>query len=171
MLLNKKSNLVAFGGIATAVALICLFVTSVFQFSKLALCFGSSVICGVMVVSFGYKTSLIHYLAVAILSVLFVPDKTVAVLYVVVFGNYPIIRFFLDGIKNALTKNFIKFILFNMYLILIFLITNFILNIDIIKSLKYSVWFVWTAMILLLFLYDYIYMPFVRKVYSLLNKK
>jgi hypothetical protein len=170
MLLNKKSNIVAVGGIATGLAFLLLFFTGMFQFSKLAFCFCTSVICGVLIVAYGYKTAVIHYIAVALLSLLFVANKSVAVLYAVIFGNYPLIRFFTDGIKKSIIKNVIKFIVFNIYIVVLYLIATLVIKVDFAQIFRYSVWILWIGMIGLLCLYDYIYMPFVRRVYSLLNK-
>ena len=170
MLLNKKSNIVAVGGIATGLAFLLLFFTGMFQFSKLAFCFLASVICGVLNVAYGYKTAIIHYIAVTVLSLLFVANKAVAILYVVIFGNYPVIRFFADGIKNFALKNIIKFVVFNIYIIVLYLIATYIISVEISQIFKYSIWVLWIGMLGLLYLYDYICMPFVRRVYGLLNK-
>ncbi len=168
MLLNKKSNYVAVGGICTAFSLVMLFIASVLPASKLAFTFIASVIVGMLIVVYGYKLALCQYAAVAIVGMLIVPDKAVALLYALVVGNYPAIKFLIDKIKNKVLNFAVKLIVFNIYMILSYLILVFLLKTD--MSIKYSIWVLWLGMLAVFYVYDYIYTPFVFKFYNLINK-
>ena len=169
MLLNKKSNVVSYGGILTALSFVCLFLTTSFPFSKLAFSFCASLIAGIMLIAYGYKVALIHYLAVCILSVLFVPNKAIALFYVIALGNYPIIRFLLDKMKYKFIKLLLKLIVFNIYIAIGFIFAIYVLNINIAESIP--LWLIWLIMVLLFFVYDYIYMPFIKRIFNLINKR
>ena len=169
MLLNKRSSQISIGGISTAISVLCLLLTSVFPFWKLAFSFVSSVIVGVLIIAYGYKIGLIHYVAVSLLALFLVPNKTIAIFYAVVVGNYPAVKFLLDRLKNNWLKLFLKLILYNVYMIICYTLAVTILNID--MSLGYPVWILWILMIVAFCFYDFIYMPFVTRVYSLLNKR
>ncbi len=168
MLLNKKSNYVAVGGIWTAISLVMLFVAAVFPFCQLAFVFVASVIVGTLIVMYGYKLALCQYVAVAILALFTVPDKSLAMLYVLVVGNYPAIKFIIDRVKNKMLNFVIKLVVFNVYMIAAYLILVFLLNIN--MAVEYSIWILWFGMLAVFYVYDYIYTPFVFKIYNLLNK-
>ncbi len=168
MLLNKKSNYVAVGGICTALSLVMLFVASVFPFCQLAFVFVASVIVGTLIVMFGYKLALCQYAAVAILALFTVPDKSLTMLYVLVVGNYPVIKFVIDRVKNKLLNFAIKLVVFNVYMIAAYMVLVFLLNIN--MTVEYSIWVLWIGMLAVFYVYDYVYTPFVFKVYNLLNK-
>ena len=167
MLLNKKSNYVAVGGICTAVSLVMLFVASVLQVCQLGFVFVASVIVGTLIVMYGYKLALCQYVAVSILAVLIVPDKNVALLYALVVGNYPAIKFVIDKIKNKPLNFVIKMIVFNVYMVLAYLVLVFLIDVN--MSVNYPLSILWLGMLAVFYVYDYIYAPFVFKFCNILN--
>ena len=168
MLLNNNSSFVAVGGVCAALSMVFLLLASAFPFCRLAFVFAASVIAGVILCSHGNKLAAVQYTVVTILSLLFLPNKSIAVLYAVVVGNYPMVKRYLERIPRGWIKVAVKLVVFNAYMFLCWVIAVFILNID--MTVGYSPILLWIAMLLAFTVYDYIYMTCVYKAYSLINK-
>lgn len=169
MLLKNKFNCVAYSGIACALSLVFLTVASFFPFCKLAFVFSSSVICGLLISMYGNKTGIFHYVGVSVLALLLVPDKTIALLYAVVVGNYPVVKFKIDKIKNKILNFTIKMIIYNIYMLISYAILIKLLNVNF--SVQYSFAVLWVGILFVFYVYDYIYTPFVFKIYNLIYIK
>jgi hypothetical protein len=161
MLLNSKSRRVAFGGIGCALSLLFLIVASTFPFCRLAFVFASSYIVGLTILNYDIKNALIHYLAVTILSIFIVPAKQYALLYAVVVGNYPVARYYIDRIKRKYICFLVKFIIYNIYIYLCYKLASSVLDISF--EMEYPLELLWVAMILAMYVYDYIYNVFMHK--------
>ncbi len=168
MLLNKKSSFVAVGGVSAALSMVFLLVASTLPFCRLAFVFAASVVAGVLMCAYGNKLAVVQYVAVAILAMLFLPNKSIAVLYAVVVGNYPLVKRCIERISLNWLKVVIKLAVFNAYMILCWIVAAFLLNID--MTVGYSPILLWVAMLAAFTVYDYIYMPCVYRAYSLISK-
>lgn len=104
--------LLAFGGIISALTLICLFLCSVLTFNTAALLCLSSVLIGTMVIEGGFKRAILCYLTVSILSLILAVDKTVSLAFILFFGYYPILKALIEKINRLYAEIAIKFILF-----------------------------------------------------------
>ena len=169
MLLNKKSSFVATGGICAALSLLMLFVASTFPFCRLAFVFAASLIVGVLIVTYGYKLAVVQYAAVAILALLILPNKSIAVLYAVVVGNYPVVKRIIDRVQRPTANLAIKLVVFNIYMVVCCGIAVLLLNIN--MSVAYPWWILWIGMLAVFYVYDYIYMLFIGKAYDLIIKR
>lgn len=169
MLLNKRSSFVATGGICAALSLLMLFIAAAFPFCRLAFVFAASLIVGLLVVTYGYKLAVVQYAAVAILALLLLPNKSIAVLYAVVVGNYPVVKRIIDRLQNPTANLCIKLVVFNIYMLLCYAIATFLLNIN--MSVVYPWWILWIGMLAVFYVYDYIYMLFITKAYNLIIKR
>ena len=168
MLLNKKSSLVAVGGIGSALSVVLLLVATLLPAGKLAFVFVSSVIVGLLICFGGVKAALIHYVSVALLGILFLPDKTLALLYAVVVGNYPFVKRLVERIPSTTWRIVVKLVVFNAYMYVGYMLCILLLNIDF--TTGYPIAIVWICALVAFVIYDYIYMPFVYKAYDLINK-
>ena len=61
---------------------------------------------------FGAGTGVVQYAATALLAVLLVPDKEVALLYVFI-GYYPLIKTYIDRLRLRIVRIVLKFLLFD----------------------------------------------------------
>ena len=90
--MQKKSQQVALGGIATALCIVLMFATGMIPFSYYAL----PALAGLVLIAVreenGLSTALIVFAAVSLLSVFVVPIKEAALLFIAFFGYYPIIK-------------------------------------------------------------------------------
>ena len=90
--MQKKSQQVALGGIATALCIVLMFATGMIPFSYYAL----PALAGLVLIAVreenGLSTALIVFAAVSLLSVFVVPIKEAALLFIAFFGYYPILQ-------------------------------------------------------------------------------
>lgn len=127
----RKSNAVkaAFCGVLSALCLALMLMSSVIPLLTYTMPALSGILLIIAALSIGGGASWIIYGCVSILSLLFLADKECAVLFVVFFGYYPVLKLKLDGIHGKLLKWFIKFTLFNLAAVLSQLIAIYVLGI------------------------------------------
>ena len=82
----RKSTQVAIGGVAAALCLILMFCTGLVPFATYALPALSGVVLIAVVAEMGWRTAMVVYAAVALLSVGIVPDREAAMLFIFFFG-------------------------------------------------------------------------------------
>ena len=169
MLLNGVGKRVAFGGIFVALSLLLLIIASVFPFCRLVFVFCASAIVGLSVINYDIKFSFVQYLACAVLAVLFVPNKSIAMLYALVVGNYPIVKMYLDRIKYKLLCYILKLVIFNLYMVLSYSVATTVLKIDF--DIVYPLGLLWVAMLIAFYVYDYIYSVFMHRTMLYVLKK
>lgn len=120
---NRSSARVALGGISCGLCLLLLFLTGMVPFSEYAMPAMAGVVLIAMVVEFSGRTAAVAYLAIAFLSVFLVPSKEAAAFFIFFFGHYPILKFKLDQVKPKLLGYLVKFLVFNVSVVLAGLVT------------------------------------------------
>ena len=126
---KNKTKAIAFSGIATSVIVILLFLAGIIEVLDYTAC----AICGLVVtfilVEFGRSAALGVYFASSILSLLIVPSKIATVLFIAFCGWYSFVKSRLEKLRTPLDL-IIKLLLFNIVLIIIYLITKFVLILE-----------------------------------------
>lgn len=91
----KRSSRVAFLGILTALALVCLLLT-ITPAATVGLA-ALAALCGIpVVVELGRAAGLIHYAAVTVLAMLLIPSWEGKLMYVTLFGHYTVVKAWLE---------------------------------------------------------------------------
>lgn len=88
----KQSSKCAIGGILSALSLVLMISVAVIPFLTYALPAVAGTLIVLMVIETDKKWAFGVYAAVAILAMILVPDKEVAVMYLAFFGYYPILK-------------------------------------------------------------------------------
>ena len=88
----KQSSKCALGGIVAALSLVMMISVAIIPFLTYALPAAAGMLIVFMVIETDKKWAFGDYCTVAILGMLLVPDKEVAVMYLAFFGYYPIIK-------------------------------------------------------------------------------
>jgi len=126
-----KSKQVAFGGIITALSLCLMLLTGVIP----VLVYSTPIIVGlflmIIVIEMGKRWAFTVYIAVSVLSVLFVAEKESAIIYVAFFGYYPILKPILENIKIRPVEWILKFLIFNVSVIAAYFVLIKFFGIDI----------------------------------------
>lgn len=107
----KKTRKIALGGIIAALSL-AVMLTAYFPFLTLALPALAGMFLLVIVEEMGVKWALLVYAAVALLSMLLC-EKEAAVMYVFLFGLYPVFKGILDRLRPRVVRILVKFVCLN----------------------------------------------------------
>lgn len=125
----KKSSVTALGGMLAALSVVFMFMTGLIPF----LTYAMPAICGalliLLVVEANAKWALGVYGAVSVLALLLAPDKEAAVMYVAFFGYYPVVKSFFEGRCSKAVGWILKFLLFNIAIILAYVVIIYVFNI------------------------------------------
>ena len=71
------------------------------------------------------KSAFITYIAISLINYLLLPDKFIALIYFIAFGNYAFIKYFIEKIKNIKIEFLIKLLVANIYFVLGYYIAHF----------------------------------------------
>lgn len=117
-----NSRRVAFGGIATGISLLCMFLSGIFPFAEYTCPALAGIILIALVIDFGKATAWVCYLAVALLSLIITPNKEAAMLFVFFLGYYPILKSYLERIKSRIAEWLVKLAIFNVMIVSAYLV-------------------------------------------------
>ncbi|MDF2881338.1 MAG: hypothetical protein K0R54_1895 [Clostridiaceae bacterium] len=149
---NNASN-IAKGGILTAIGVICVYGSNFFPINKAFILIIASALIPMAVVSTNILTSIMVYLATTLLSIL-ISGLNIAVLaYALFFGIYGICKYFIEKIRRLPFEIIIKFVFFNLSLLIFSLIIKsfFIGSI----KLKYPIYILIILCEVSFWIYDY----------------
>ncbi len=121
---------VALGGIVSALCLICMFLAGIMPALYIILPMIAGVLLMIIVTEVSVGWAALTYIAVGMLSMIICADKEASLLFIIVFGHYPILRYYLKKIKQRQLRLFLKLLLFNMTLIVYYWITVSILGLQ-----------------------------------------
>ncbi len=110
---RKKSFLVAFSGLVCALSLVILFMTGIIPFATYSLpCMAGFLLVTVMV-ECGDSWAWLSFAAVSFLAVILTPDREAALMYIIFFGYYPMVKKYLERIPSRALEWAGKLLLFN----------------------------------------------------------
>ncbi|MBE6827364.1 MAG: hypothetical protein E7514_01955 [Ruminococcaceae bacterium] len=135
---SKKSAKTALGGVIAALSVVLMFMTSVIPTLTYALPAAAGVLLSIIVIEIDKKWAFAVYAAVSLLSVLLVADKEAAVMYIMFFGYYPILKAVFEKHFSVPVSWVLKFIDFNISMILAFLISVYVFKIPFDEMEKYG---------------------------------
>lgn len=128
--MKDVSYRVALGGIVAALCLLCMFLSGIMPVFYLIL----PMVAGVLLMIIAEEVSLgwawLTYIAVDILSLLITADKESALVFIMLFGHYPMLRMYLERLKFKGLRYILKAMIFNFCAISFFLVTVFVFGIE-----------------------------------------
>lgn len=126
---NKKIKSITFSGLTIALIVVLMFMASIVD----VLDYTISAICGILVtfilVEFGTAPALSVYAGASILSLLLVPNKINAILFLAFCGWYPFVKRYLERLRGFV-QLVSKLLVFNASLAVIYFITKAVLLIE-----------------------------------------
>lgn len=108
----KQSSKCAIGGIVAALSLVLMISVAIIPFMTYALPAAAGVLIIFIVVEIDKKWAFGVYATVAILGMLLVPEKEVAMMYLAFFGYYPIIKSVIESKFPLVIEWIVKIVLF-----------------------------------------------------------
>lgn len=115
----KKSVMVAFCGMAAALSVALMFAGSLFYVFAYAIPMLLGIVVFMINKTFGKGYAIYVFIAVSVLSMLFVPDKETVLMYALFFGYYPIIKPYIEKIKVKGLSLILKLLIFNLSVLII----------------------------------------------------
>ena len=110
--MNKKTFRLALGGICTAVGTVALIFACIVPGVELCLYAISAVCVCIMAEETGLKGGVLVYAAIALLGFLLMPDKLGVLIYLVLFGLYPLFKLMAEKVKNRVACIALKVLFF-----------------------------------------------------------
>lgn len=158
--MNKVSYRVALGGVVSSLCIFSMFLTGVMPFLYLTLPMIAGALMTIIVVEVNKSWAFLTYAAVSLLSIFVSPNKEAAIIFILLFGYYPIIKDSIEKLRFRLIRVMIKFILFNIIAVIDYQITLYILGVsdmadDFATFGKYGIYIFWIFCNFVFFIYDY----------------
>ena len=144
----SKSGKIALGGLLTALGVVLMFLTGLIPIGTYALPAIAGVLLIVAVIEIGAKWAWMIYAAVAVLSLLFAADKEAALLFVLFFGYYPVLKSFLERISNKVLSWISKFAVFNVAVVACFFLAVNCLQLPEDSFTVFGIYLPWVFLIL-----------------------
>ena len=130
----KQSGKVALGGMLVALSIVILLPT-VFEGLVYTMAAFSGMLTMLAVVELDKKWAMAIYAATSVLGILFVPNKETVILYVAFFGYYPVVKALLESRLNRFLEYTVKFLLFNVTVILAYVVMIKLLGVPFEKAM------------------------------------
>lgn len=111
-------------GIMTALCVMFLYLSCIIPTNTIFLFLFSTIFIAIIVVECGTYFAFSAYLSVSILSLLILPNKLLALYFILFFGYYPIIKLFIERLNNIYIEWIIKIISFNLALIIAYFVVK-----------------------------------------------
>lgn len=126
----NKSICIAFCGIMTALCVVLMFLTGLIPVGTYALPALAGILLVVLVVEMGTSWAWPVYIASSALSVFLAADKEAAMLYVLFFGYYPILKAVIERRRlNTAITYLLKFSVFNVSMIAGYFVSIWVLGV------------------------------------------
>lgn len=155
MAVNQKNaiRVLTLGAMMTALGVVCLYLSSMLPTMRLSLVALAGLLPCVMVMAGGIPSGFAAYGATAVLAFLIVPNKSAALLYLVVFGHYPMIKSLAERVGNRVLEWTIKLGTFNVALTIIVLFARAIFSE--IFGAEWAIWVIYLGGNAIFLLYDF----------------
>ena len=113
---------ITYSAVSLALTVIFLYTAAAFATGRIAALGLASLLCGICVSRFGIRYGVALYIGASILSLLILPNKTFALLYVLFAGYYPIVKLYIEKLNRLWAEWILKILFFNLALALIYII-------------------------------------------------
>ena len=108
-----KSNNIAKGGIFAALSLILLYFSSVFPTNRLFLLGIASCLIPLSILMTGIKNTIVVYTTISILSLFIIPSKLISIAYILIFGSYGFVKYYIEKLGRTILEIILKLLYFN----------------------------------------------------------
>lgn len=121
---------VALGGIVSALCLMCMFLAGIMPMFYLILPMIAGILLMIIAEEVNKSWAWLTYVSVSILSIFITADKESALVFIMLFGHFPILRLYIEKIRLKILRWLIKLVIFNVCAVSFFYTTVFIFGID-----------------------------------------
>jgi hypothetical protein len=151
---------IALNGILGALAVICLLLATVLPTNRLSFYALSSFFIAVSIIESGARAGWLFFLATSLLSLIIVPDKLGIVPYVIFFGLYGLVKYYIEKLDKIMIEYILKFVYFNICTGIAVLTVSKLFGYEL--SIKLPWWLLIIALEVVFFVYDIVYTLFIN---------
>ena len=134
----KNSAKTSIGGVIAALSIVLMFMTSLIPSLTYALPAAAGILISIIVIEIDKKWAFGVYAVVSILSILLIADKEAAVMYIMFFGYYSILKAVIESHCNRVVSVILKLLVFNISMIIAFFISTYVFMIPFKEMEKYG---------------------------------
>lgn len=127
--MKRLSYRIALGGVLSSLGLLAMFMTGLAPFFTYLCPMIAGGLVAILLIEAGTKWAVASYAAVAILSVFTTPDKEAAMIFVFLFGHYPIVKVYLEKIPSRFLEYAVKLAIFNVCSVSCYLVVIYVFGI------------------------------------------
>lgn len=149
---NKK---LALGGVLGGLCVIFMYLASFMPVNNFSLYAVSSLFCGIMMIEAGIKWALLFYGATSMLGFFLLPGKIGLMPYILFFGIYGILKYYIELMHNLPLEMIIKCCVFIGSMACLYYLAGSLFSAGIFSKLP--LWCIIILGIIIFFVYDYIY--------------
>ena len=129
MMNNRNlSSRVVLGGIVAALCIVIMFLTGVLPALYIAAPLAAGLLMIILVEEVSVGWAWLTYLAVSLLSLIVTFDKEAALMFILFFGYYPMLRIWIERLRSKSLKTACKFAVFNFFLVVDYIMTVYVLG-------------------------------------------
>lgn len=150
---------IALNGILGALAVVSLLLAVIIPTNTLSFYALSSFFISVTIIESGIRAGWMFFVSTSLLSLIIVPDKLILVPYVVFFGIYGIVKYYIEKLNKLALEYVLKFIYFNLCAGIAVVTVSQLFNTALVSRLPW--WLLVIALETAFFVYDYVYTLFI----------
>lgn len=156
--LNTKK--IALNGILGALAVICLLLATILPTNRLSFYALSSFFIAITIIENGLKAGWMFYAATSLLSLIIVPEKLGLVPYLIFFGIYGLVKYYIEKLDKPAIEYILKFVYFNICMGIALLFVNKLFGYNLTSEIPW--WLLGIGLEIVFFIYDFVYTLFIQ---------
>ncbi|WP_333860694.1 hypothetical protein [Clostridium sp.] len=158
--ISSNSSYIAKGSLLTAIGVILVYLSGIVPLNKTYLLTLSSFIIPLTVIITNEKIAFINYISTALLSFLICGLKGAVLSYVVFFGLYGLVKYYIEKIKKLPIEIILKLLFFNLCLLILFLLYSLFFP-ELLK-IKFNLYLIIAGIQIIFLIYDYLLTLFIN---------
>lgn len=123
----RQSSKIALGGIVAALSVVLMMMTFIPSMT-FVLPAAAGVLLMLMVIEVNKSWAFMVFVAVSLISVFVVPDRMAAVMYILFFGYYPVLKALMESKLPRVLEVILKFAVFNAAIIAAYYLLTFVMG-------------------------------------------
>jgi len=120
--MRKKTRVMTLSALLAALSFVFLYFASVWPTGRFGLVAASSLFAAAAVCDAGALPGIYVYVICSVPGLLFIPDRSAALLYILFFGYYPAVKYLIERVKALLLQWVLKLLVFNLALTILWLL-------------------------------------------------
>ncbi len=116
----KNTSKLTYGALLSGLSVVFLWLSAFFPTLSLTIVAIAGILIISVLIECGYRYAILCYIAVSVLSFMLVTDRINVLFYIFILGSYPIVKSFLERIKNIYLSYFVKLIYCNSVLLVLY---------------------------------------------------